>query len=172
MFGVRPDRFNHEVEFASAVDLARYAVGHIGHDELGFAEVIEPVNALRVEIPEQKHRTRRVLRPREQKQMIGAEVKHGWTGAEGVGTLRPLAAPLRGSPGGLLRSGYLTERRLTEAGLLFRRIGVSAGLAQTVAAQQEDLGVLDQPIGNRSGDGRIKEDVAPVGKGCVRRNNG
>ena len=99
--------------------------------------------------------------------MIGGEVEHGWTGAEGVGALRPLAAPLRGSPGGLLRSGYLTERRLTETGLLFRRIGVSAGLAQTVAAQQEDLGVFDQPVGNRSGDGRIKEDIAPVGKGCV-----
>ena len=27
MFGVRPDRFNHDVELASAVDLARYAAG-------------------------------------------------------------------------------------------------------------------------------------------------
>ena len=56
MFGVRPDRFDHEVEFAGAVDLARYAISHMGPDELGFAEVIEPVNALRVEVPQQKHR--------------------------------------------------------------------------------------------------------------------
>ena len=49
-FGVRPDRFNHEVEFVGTVDLACYAIGHVGPDELGFDEVIEPVNALRVRI--------------------------------------------------------------------------------------------------------------------------
>ena len=38
VFNVRPDRFDHEVEFSGAVDLARYAVGHIGPDELGFDE--------------------------------------------------------------------------------------------------------------------------------------
>lgn len=62
VFGVRPDRFDHEVEFIGAVDLARYAVGHAGPDELGFGEVMEPVNALRVEVLEQEHRARRVLR--------------------------------------------------------------------------------------------------------------
>ena len=49
MSGVRPDRFNHEVEFVGTVDLARYAVGHMGPDEQGFRKVMEPVNALRVE---------------------------------------------------------------------------------------------------------------------------
>ncbi len=63
MSGVRPNRFDHEVEFVGAVDLARYAVGHIGPDELSFSEVVEPLNALRVEVPQQKHRARRVLRP-------------------------------------------------------------------------------------------------------------
>ena len=77
VFGVRPDRFDHEVEFVGAVDLARYAVGHVGPDELGFGEVIEPVNALRVAVLQQEHRARRVFRPREQEQMIGAEVEHG-----------------------------------------------------------------------------------------------
>ena len=48
MFGVRPDRVDHEVELVGTVDLARYAIGHVGPDELGFREVIEPVNALRV----------------------------------------------------------------------------------------------------------------------------
>jgi hypothetical protein len=47
VFGVRPDRIDHEVEFVGTVDLARYAIGHVGPDELGFGEVIEPVNALR-----------------------------------------------------------------------------------------------------------------------------
>ena len=57
MFSVRPDRFDHEVEFAGAVDFARYAVSHVGPDELGFGEVIEPVNALRVEVLQQEHCT-------------------------------------------------------------------------------------------------------------------
>ena len=34
--GVRPNRFDHEVEFVGTVDLASYVVGHIGPDELGF----------------------------------------------------------------------------------------------------------------------------------------
>jgi hypothetical protein len=77
VFSVRPDRFDHEVEFVSAIDLACYAIGHVGLDELGFREVIEPVNALCVVVLQQEHRTRTVLRPREQEQMIGAEVEHG-----------------------------------------------------------------------------------------------
>ena len=48
MLGVEPDRFDHEVEFVGAVDLACYRVGHSGPEEQGFGEVIEPVNALRV----------------------------------------------------------------------------------------------------------------------------
>ncbi len=37
---------------------------------------MEPVNALRIAILKQKHRTARVFRPRDQKEMIGAEVEH------------------------------------------------------------------------------------------------
>ena len=77
MFGVRPDRVDHEEQFVGAVDLARYTISHVGPDELGFGEVIEPVNALRVAILQQEHRARTVFRPREQEQMIGAEVEHG-----------------------------------------------------------------------------------------------
>ena len=76
MLGVRPDRFDDEVEFIGAVDLARYVVGHSGPDELGFCKVMEPVNALRIEVLQQEHRARRVFRPREQEQVIGAEVEH------------------------------------------------------------------------------------------------
>ena len=41
------------------------------------------------------------------------------------------------------------------------------GFAEAVAAEQEDLGVLDQPVGDGGGDGRVEEDVAPVGERCV-----
>ena len=34
--GVRPNRFDHEVEFVGTVDIARHAAGRIGPDELGF----------------------------------------------------------------------------------------------------------------------------------------
>ena len=65
MSGVQPNRFDHEVVFVGSVDQARYAVGHIGPDGRGFSKVAEPVNALRVEVPQQEHRARRELRRRE-----------------------------------------------------------------------------------------------------------
>ena len=61
VFAVRPDRFDHEVEFVGAVDFARYAISHIGLDELGFGEVIQPVNTLRVAVLQQEHRVLRVF---------------------------------------------------------------------------------------------------------------
>ena len=63
MSGVRADRFDHEIEFVGAVDFARYAVGHIGPDELGFGEVVQPINALRVAVLQQEHGARTVFRP-------------------------------------------------------------------------------------------------------------
>ena len=50
MFGVRPDRFDHQVESIGAVDLARYAVRLVRRDELGFGEVVQTINALRVAV--------------------------------------------------------------------------------------------------------------------------
>ena len=76
MFGVRPDRFDHQVESTGAVDLARYAVRHVRRDEQGFGEVVQTIDALGVAVLHQKHRAGTVLRPREQEQMIGAEVEH------------------------------------------------------------------------------------------------
>ena len=49
-----------------------------------------------------------------------------------------------------------------------RRIGSLIGFAQAVAAEQEDLGVFHQAVGDSGGDGGIEEDVAPVGERCVR----
>src|SRR3954470_18090708 len=100
VLGVEPDRFDHEVEFVGAVDLACYRVGHAGPEEQGFTEVIEPVNALRVEVPQQEHRTLPVFRPGEEEQMIGAEVEHARERTETSGSRspRPWSAPLRGYP--------------------------------------------------------------------------
>ncbi len=63
MLGVEADRFDHEIEFVSTVDLARDAISHVGLHALSFAEVIEPVNPLRVAILQQEHSIRRMFRP-------------------------------------------------------------------------------------------------------------
>jgi len=42
--------------------------------------------------------------------------------------------------------------------------------AEALASEQEDLGVFHQAIGDGSGDGGVIEDVAPVGKSCIGRN--
>src|ERR1035441_7074748 len=80
VFGVRPDRFDHQVESTGAVDLARYAVRHVRRDEQGFGEVVQAIDALGVAVLHQEHRARTVFRPREQEQMIGAEVEHWRSG--------------------------------------------------------------------------------------------
>ena len=96
MLGVRADRVDHEVKSFGAVDLARYAVSHVGLDELGFGEVIESVDALRVAVLQQEHRILRVFRPCEQEQVIGAEVEHGRGEERRWEISAPSAAPLRG----------------------------------------------------------------------------
>ena len=70
--GVRPDRFDHQVEFIGAVDLARSAVRPIRRDELGFVEVVQTINALGVAVLHQEHRARPILRPRELDQLAQA----------------------------------------------------------------------------------------------------
>ena len=63
MFRVQADRFDDEIEPIDAVDLARYAVGHVGPDELSFGEVVEPINPLRIAILHEEHDIRRIFRP-------------------------------------------------------------------------------------------------------------
>ena len=82
MFRVRAERFDNQVKFVGAVDLARYTIGHVGPDELGFGEVIEPVNPLRVAVLHEEHGVRRIFRPRDQNEVIGAEVEQGKEGRE------------------------------------------------------------------------------------------
>ena len=87
MFGVGPDRFNHQVKFIGAIDFARHTIGLARHEVVDFAEVMQAINTLRVAVDEQQHRTRPVLLPRKQEQVIGAEVEHG--GKQGAGVVSP-----------------------------------------------------------------------------------
>ena len=74
MLGVRPDRFDHQVESTDAVDVARIAVRLIRRDELGRVEVARTINALDVApaVLHQEHRARPILRPRELDQLAQA----------------------------------------------------------------------------------------------------
>ena len=45
VFGVRPDRFDHQVESIDAVDLARYGVRLIRRNKLGGGEVVQTIDA-------------------------------------------------------------------------------------------------------------------------------
>jgi fibronectin type 3 domain-containing protein len=69
MSGVRPDRFDHQVEFIGAVNHARYAVRLVRRDELGFGEVVQTMNALGVAVLHQERRARPIFRPRELDQL-------------------------------------------------------------------------------------------------------
>jgi len=69
VLGVRPDRFDHQVESTGAVDVARIAVRLIRRDGLGRVEVARTINALDVAILHQEHRARPILRPRELDQL-------------------------------------------------------------------------------------------------------
>ena len=55
-------------------------------------------------------------------------------------------------------------------GRWIRRLRI--GFAQTVSAQQEDLGVLHRPIRNGGGDCRVVENVPPIGEGRVGGDHG
>ena len=76
MFCVPPDRLDNQVEFVRTVDLSRHAVVWAWRDLLGFGEVVQAVDPARGVISHEEHDTGAVFRPREQEQMIGAEVKH------------------------------------------------------------------------------------------------
>src|SRR5689334_17151870 len=65
VLSVEADQGDHELKFVGAVNVARYAVGHSGLDELGVSEVEKPVNALRVAVLQQERRVRGIFRPRE-----------------------------------------------------------------------------------------------------------
>ena len=76
MFVIRLDGFDHEIKFVGAVDLSGNAVVLAWRDDLGFGEVIQPVNPSSRIVFHDEHNTAAAFRPREQNEVIGAEVEH------------------------------------------------------------------------------------------------
>jgi len=117
-FVVRLDGLDDEIEFIGAVDFPGHALILAWRDDLGFGEVVQPIDPSCRVISHDEHNTGTALRPREQEQMIGAEVEH--RGKEPESGSRSAPAPMgsadEGLPGGLLRSRDIaTARRLTVA---------------------------------------------------------
>jgi hypothetical protein len=77
VFAVQLDRLDNQVNGIHTVDLARHAVGMTWDGAEAFGEVEQSIYAPSVAIEHEQQRTRAIFRPREQEQVIGAEVKHG-----------------------------------------------------------------------------------------------
>jgi len=105
MLRVGLDGLEDQIELIGAVDLAGYAVVAVRRDLLGFGEVVEPIDPTRRVISHDKHDARAGLRLRDQGEMIGAEVEHGWE-SERAGFPSPTRSAVEGLPDGLLRVGY------------------------------------------------------------------
>ena len=168
---VRLDGLDHEIEFVGTVDLPGDAIVLVWRDHAGFGEVVQAVNPSGRVVSHNEHHTAFAFRPREQEEMIGAEVEHGVERSVGreqcsrahgqlrCGVSRP--APRRGlssQRGACLLPDSLFGRR---------RIGIAIAFAEAVAAEQKDFGILHQTIGDGRRDGGVVEDVAPVGEGRV-----
>lgn len=98
---IRSDRFNHQIELVGAVDLPKGAIDLVRCDLLGFGEVVQPVDSLGVAILHDEHEAGTALRPRKQREVVGAEVKHDgmtqrWLGGGTLTIPSPSAAPLWG----------------------------------------------------------------------------
>ena len=76
MFRVRLDGLDDQVEFVGAVDLPRYAVIAVWRDLLGFGEVVQAIDPVRGVISHKEHGAGAIFRPRDQNEVIGAEVEH------------------------------------------------------------------------------------------------
>ena len=103
MLGVRLDRFDHQVECTGTVDLACHTIRPIGRKAEAFSEVEQPIYALSVAVEHEKHGARAVFHPREQEEMIGAEVEHrGRRLRERETVLPPIVSAVVGLPVRLL----------------------------------------------------------------------
>ena len=76
MLRVRLDGFDYQVELVGAIDFPGHAPVLVRRDDLGFAKVVQPIDAVSRIIFHDEHNAGTVLRPREQEQMVGAEVEH------------------------------------------------------------------------------------------------
>jgi hypothetical protein len=76
VLGIRLDQFDHQVEFVGAVDFSRNAVVGVWLQGVGFGEVMQAINTASGMVEHHEDRSRAVFRPREQGEMVGAEVEH------------------------------------------------------------------------------------------------
>jgi len=76
MFVVRFDGFDYQVELIGAVDLPMNAIVLARPDAQGFSEVIEAIAPTRRIIDHYEDNAGAVFSPREQMQVVGAEVEH------------------------------------------------------------------------------------------------
>jgi hypothetical protein len=76
-----------------------------------FGEVMQPVNAACRVVSHEQDGTGAVFHPREQEQVIGAEVEHrGEDPRAGAEAPAPIGSAVEGLPGGLLRRGISPQR--------------------------------------------------------------
>lgn len=74
VLGIRLDRFDHQIQFIGAIDLARNAVVGVWLHGVGFGEVMQAINAVSGMVEHHEDRTRAVFRPRVQGEVIGAAI--------------------------------------------------------------------------------------------------
>ena len=107
VLGVWFDGLDHQVEFVGTVDPPRNAIVLARCGRLGFGEVMQPINAAGRVISHEQNGTGAEFRPREQEQVIGAEVEHrGENLRAGAAAPAPIGSAVEGLPGGLLHPGY------------------------------------------------------------------
>ena len=103
MFRVQLDRFGHQVKSIRAVDFACHTVSLFRKEVEAFGEVQQAIYALSVAVEHEKHGARAVFHPREQEEMIGAEVEHrGRRLRERETVLPPIVSAVVGLPVRLL----------------------------------------------------------------------
>ena len=106
------DRFDNQVKLVGTVHLARDTVEHVWLDGERFGEVIEPIDPARGMVLHEEDGTTAVFRPREQEQMIGAEVDMGGKTTSGSRSSRPIGSAVEGFTRRTPPPGYRTERRM------------------------------------------------------------
>jgi len=113
VFVIRLDGLDDEIELIGAVDLPIHAVILAWREDVGFCEVVQAIDSARRVISHEEHNTGTVFHPREQEQVIGAEVEHREGKRSQVrAPERPQAmvSAVEGLPGGLLRPGISPQR--------------------------------------------------------------
>jgi hypothetical protein len=112
VLGIPLDRFDDQVELVGAVHLARNTVEDMGFEGERFGEVVEPIDPAGGMVLHEEDGTTAVFRSREQEQMIGAEVEHGWEQTSGSRNSRPVGSAVEGFTRKTPPPGYRTERRM------------------------------------------------------------